>query len=54
MYGPCVLAALETARSAGKGREGMGADATKAAYARSKVLYGSEGQFNPHQVRLSK
>ena len=48
-----VEAALE--RAAGKARrEGTGADEKKAQYARSKVLYGAEGQLNPNQNRAAK
>ena len=48
-----VEAALE--RAAGKARrEGTGADEKKAQYARSKVLYGAEGQLNPNQTRAAK
>jgi len=48
-----VEAALE--RAAGKARrEGTGADEKKAQYARSKVLYGAEGQLNPNQSRAAK
>lgn len=35
-------------------KEGTGADAVKAAYARNKVLYGAEGQLNPIQARAAK
>ena len=42
-------------RAAGKARrEGTGADEKKAQYARSKVLYGAEGQLNPNQTRAAK
>ena len=38
----------------GQKKEGTGADAVKAAYARNKVLYGAEGQLNPNQARAAK
>ena len=38
----------------GAKKEGTGADAVKAAYARNKVLYGAEGQLNPNKVRAAK
>ena len=45
-------AALERATRGRK--EGTGADEKKAAYHRSKVLYGAEGQLNPAQMRANK
>jgi|TARA_B110000977_G_scaffold82119_1_gene109698 nuclear GTP-binding protein len=48
-----VEAALEKAAGKAK-REGTGADDKKASYARSKVLYGAEGQLNPNQSRAAK
>jgi nuclear GTP-binding protein len=48
-----VEVALE--RAAGRARkEGTGADEKKAQYARSKVLYGADGQLNPNQNRAAK
>jgi nuclear GTP-binding protein len=48
-----VESALERASGRAK-REGTGADEKKASYARSKVLYGAEGQLNPNQSRAAK